>query len=236
ECKWNEEAQWDMFLHGLADRVQKEIYALDLPANLNGLIDLALRVDSRLSRAERRGLSARLPPGEGIPPRASGHDAISPHDEHEPMQVGRARLSREEKERRRSRGLCLYCGAPGHYAFNCPVPLSPLTDPIAVNALNGQTLPKITFVTKPVTLTVSGNHSESIPFYILDSPLAPVVLGHPWLIKHNPRIDWQLQSEKAVDVSNVPVEYLDLKEVFSKSRAASLPPHRPYDCAIELLP
>ncbi|KAL0166247.1 hypothetical protein M9458_038091, partial [Cirrhinus mrigala] len=162
ECKWNEEAQWDMFLHGLADRVQKEIYALDLPANLNGLIDLALRVDSCLSRAERRGLSARLPPGEGIPPRASGHDAISPHDEHEPMQVGRARLSREEKERRRSRGLCLYCGAPGHYAFNCP--------------------------------------------------------------------------EKAVDVSNVPVEYLDLKEVFSKSRAASLPPHRPYDCAIELLP
>ncbi len=37
-------------------------------------------------------------------------------------------------------------------------------------------------------------------------------------------------------LSNVPEEYLDLKEVFSKSRAASLPPHRPYDCAIELVP
>ncbi|XP_050951562.1 uncharacterized protein LOC127154198 [Labeo rohita] len=93
-------------------------------------------------------------------------------------------------------------------------------------------------------------------------PHAPVVLGHPWLVKHNPRIDWQLKSvsewsikchesclvsacpsvstsmfqEKAVDLCNMPVEYLDLKEVFSKSRAASLPPHRPYDCAIELLP
>ncbi len=22
ECKWNEEAQWDVFLHGLADRIQ----------------------------------------------------------------------------------------------------------------------------------------------------------------------------------------------------------------------
>ncbi len=44
ECRWNEEAQWDMFLHGLADRVQKEIYVLDLPTTLNGLIDLALRV------------------------------------------------------------------------------------------------------------------------------------------------------------------------------------------------
>ncbi len=39
-----------------------------------------------------------------------------------------------------------------------------------------------------------------------------------------------------MDLSNVPAEYQDLKEVFSKSRAASLPPHRPYDCAIDLLP
>ncbi|KAL0157354.1 hypothetical protein M9458_048600, partial [Cirrhinus mrigala] len=290
-CQWNEEAQWDMFLHGLADRVQKEIYALDLPANLNGLIDLALRVDSRLSRVERRGLSARLPPGEGIPPRASGYDAISPTTNTNPCRasptVNLRLLSGGISAKKTSSSATstllpvrlrwqnhdLHCtalldsGAEGNFmdysfARSNQVPLSPLTDPIAVNALNGQTLPKITFVTKPVTLTVSGNHSESIPFCILDSPLAPVVLGHPWLIKHNPRIDWQLQSvsewstkchesclvsacpsvsvslfqEKAVDVSNVPVEYLDLKEVFSKSRAASLPPHRPYECAIELLP
>ncbi len=39
-----------------------------------------------------------------------------------------------------------------------------------------------------------------------------------------------------MDLSNVPSEYRDLKGVFSKSRAASLPPHRPYDCAIDLLP
>ncbi|KAL0160864.1 hypothetical protein M9458_044589, partial [Cirrhinus mrigala] len=91
ECRWNEEAQWDMFLHGLADRIQREIYALDLPADLNGLIDLALRVDARLSRAERRCLPARLPPGEGPPARASGNDAVGPFQDPEPMQVGRAR-------------------------------------------------------------------------------------------------------------------------------------------------
>ncbi len=44
-----------------------------------------------------------------------------------------------------------------------------------------------------------------------------------------------LQDEMG-SLSNVPEEYLDLKEVFSKSRAASLPPHRPYDCAIDLVP
>ncbi len=38
-----------------------------------------------------------------------------------------------------------------------------------------------------------------------------------------------------MDLSNVPAEYLDLKGVFSKSRATCLPPHRPYDCTIELL-
>jgi len=31
-------------------------------------------------------------------------------------------------------------------------------------------------------------------------------------------------------------EYLDLQGVFSKSRAASLTPHCPYDCAIDLFP
>ncbi|KAL1279493.1 hypothetical protein QQF64_026166 [Cirrhinus molitorella] len=41
--------------------------------------------------------------------------------------------------------------------------------------------------------------------------------------------------DEPVDLSNMPAEYLDLKGVFSKSRAASLPPHRPYDCAIDLL-
>ncbi|KAG1956955.1 retrotransposable element [Pimephales promelas] len=161
ECGWNEEAQWDMFLHGLADHVQNEIYALDLPTSLNGLIDLALRVDARLSRVERRTTSTRTF-GEMDVQRSSGRDVVSPVNDHEPMQVGRARLSREERERRRSQGLCLYCGGTGHYAYNCP--------------------------------------------------------------------------EEAGDLPNVPAEYLDLKEVFSKSRAASLPPHRPYDCAIDLLP
>ncbi len=38
------------------------------------------------------------------------------------------------------------------------------------------------------------------------------------------------------DLTGVPAEYYDLRAVFSKSRATSLPPHRPYDCAIDLLP
>ncbi|XDV17726.1 hypothetical protein PO909_023545 [Leuciscus waleckii] len=149
-----------------------------------------------------------------------------------------------------------------HFAIKHHIPLQPLTQRISVHALNGQDLPIITLSTAPLTLTTSGNHTETITFYIMDSPLAPIVLGHPWLTQHNPKIDWQHRTinewstechkscllsacssvsvsvlqEKAADLSTVPEEYHDLKEVFSKSRAASLPPHRPYDCAIDLLP
>ncbi|XP_056157044.1 uncharacterized protein LOC130131387 [Lampris incognitus] len=38
------------------------------------------------------------------------------------------------------------------------------------------------------------------------------------------------------DLSGVPSCYWALKEVFNKSKAKSLRPHRPYDCAIDLLP
>ncbi len=129
-------------------------------------------------------------------------------------------------------------------ALKLRIPLRPLTHKIEVHALNGQDLPHISHDTGPVTLVTSGNHTERLSFYILDSPLAVIVLGHPWLIKHNPRIDWQRRTvlewstkchesclvsacssvsvsvfqEEAMNLSSVPTEYLDLKEVFSKSR------------------
>nr|XP_020467171.1 uncharacterized protein LOC109966579 [Monopterus albus] len=39
-----------------------------------------------------------------------------------------------------------------------------------------------------------------------------------------------------LELVKVPPEYHDLKQVFNKTRSSSLPPHRPYDRAIELLP
>lgn len=41
--------------------------------------------------------------------------------------------------------------------------------------------------------------------------------------------------EEPGDLSGVPEDYFDLRAVFSRSRSASLPPHHPYDCSIELL-
>ena len=95
----------------------------------------------------------------------------------------------------------------------------------------------------------------------MENPHVPIFLGFPWLSLHNPHVNWSdniilgwswfflsscLKSAfmpvspspaaEFPDLSKVPQEYMDLKPVFSKSRAVSLPPHRPYDYAIELLP
>lgn len=143
------------------------------------------------------------------------------------------------------------------------IPLADLEDSTPVFALDGSVISKVRLSTRPVSLSISGNHQETIFFYIFQSPFCPVVLGHPWLAKHNPQINWTNNSilswglschveclvsavspvssvsvfqEEPGDLNGVPGEYLDLRAVFSRSRATSLPPHRPYDCSIDLIP
>lgn len=106
-----------------------------------------------------------------------------------------------------------------------------------------------------------GKHQETIDFFIFHSPLTPIVLGHPSLTQHNLQINWtegttlswsllchveclvsavpavspvSVFQEEPSDLSGVPEENHDLQVVFSHSWAASLPPHRPYDCSIDL--
>ena len=43
-----------------------------------------------------------------------------------------------------------------------------------------------------------------------------------------------IESPNAESRVDIPSEYVDLQEVFSKVKATKLPPHHPYDCAIEL--
>ncbi len=60
-CGWNDKALWDHFLHGLAEHIKDEIYSLEIPSSLDGLIDLAIRVDNRISLRSRH-LRSGFPP------------------------------------------------------------------------------------------------------------------------------------------------------------------------------
>ena len=147
-----------------------------------------------------------------------------------------------------------------NFALKLKIPLVPLKVPLSVTALDGQALGdgKVTRSTAPLRLQ-SEAHREEISLHLIHSPEFPVILGSPWLTRHNPHIDWvtgrvlewgptchatclfanppviPTEPLDPAELSQVPSEYWDLKEVFSKSRAASLPPHRHYDCAINLL-
>ncbi|KAL0172725.1 hypothetical protein M9458_033036, partial [Cirrhinus mrigala] len=121
----------------------------------------------------------------------------------------------------------------------------------------------IHYQTKTVKLQVGLLHQENITLYVVDSPKYEVILGFPWLSIHDPAISWfqgeltrwsqfcmtncfPIQPQPCLTTSiespdtqvkiTIPSYYQDLSEVFSKTKATQLPPHRPWDCAIDLLP
>ncbi len=124
--------------------------------------------------------------------------------------------------------------------------------------------------TPEVSLHIGCFHEERISLLVLKEAVVDVVLGRPWLAKHQPTIDWRsgeilkwdggckqrclrnlpvpvsnnaslsicsttIESPETCQVSHVPSKYQSFKDVFSKEAATHLPPHRPWDCCIDLL-
>ncbi|XP_031758562.1 uncharacterized protein LOC108647661 [Xenopus tropicalis] len=119
--------------------------------------------------------------------------------------------------------------------------------------------------TLPLNVSINNSHFELMCFDVVSSPLFPVIIGLPWLKVHNPLIDWSQGSlsfsspfcrrnclrkhssmfpqavactteEKSKLLSLVPVVYHEFLDIFNERQADILPPHRPYDCPIDLLP
>ena len=70
------------------------------------------------------------------------------------------------------------------------VPLVEVSKLLVASSLNGQRLGRITKATRPLRMRILGNHQEKISLLIIDTPHSPVVLGHPWMAKHRPQVDW----------------------------------------------
>ncbi len=132
---WNDAALRGVFFKGLSEQLKDELAVRDETASLDSLISLAVRLDNRLR--ERRRERSFQPPA----PRSSSLPAVQPlisqpsespatrqplptlsrpSPDPEPMQLGRARLSPEERLRRMSSRECLYCGQKGHFIASCP--------------------------------------------------------------------------------------------------------------------
>uniref|UniRef100_A0A670KGS1 Gypsy retrotransposon integrase-like protein 1 n=1 Tax=Podarcis muralis TaxID=64176 RepID=A0A670KGS1_PODMU len=106
-----------------------------------------------------------------------------------------------------------------------------------------------------------GNHREVISFNVTQLSDTPVVLGMSWLYRHSPALAWYQRqltfgssycAEHCIipspegeeddpqlhlgTLQAVPLKYAEFLEVFCEKEADKLPPHRPYDCKIDLLP
>ncbi|KAJ1132224.1 hypothetical protein NDU88_010551 [Pleurodeles waltl] len=112
-------------------------------------------------------------------------------------------------------------------------------------------------------MVCQNGHTEVISFDLIDTPNFGLILGVPWLTTHNPKIDWvnrtvtldssfcrtncyqEAGTEQSTvlhcasvkqDEPSLPPEYSDFKDVFDPVKASVLPPHRSYDCRIDLIP
>ncbi|KAK3515261.1 hypothetical protein QTP70_013039 [Hemibagrus guttatus] len=114
------------------------------------------------------------------------------------------------------------------------------------------------------TIRVGLFHHEQLVFYVTSSPANPVILGFPWLRRHDPQISWRsgelvrwsptclkeclhervsrpcrtscVKETIPAAHGHIPHAYADFQEIFSEKRAARLPSHQAWDCAIDLLP
>jgi hypothetical protein len=99
-----------------------------------------------------------------------------------------------------------------------------------------------------------GTHSSEIECHVTNIGRHPIVLGMSWLKKHNPQINWKNRtiaytsefcSKNCLEVpstlqiaaeTTLPEEYKEFADVFDESRLEELPPHRPTDITLDLLP
>ena len=133
KSRWDDEALKSAFRRGLSDSI-KDLILRDRPETFSDLVSLALKVDDRLRerRIEKSAKSplviskpsrSHVPRDFPVAPATTAGLTLFPHatSETEPMQLGRSRLTQNEREHRMQHKLCLYCGKSGHYIQFCDI-------------------------------------------------------------------------------------------------------------------
>ncbi|KAK3542860.1 hypothetical protein QTP70_006130 [Hemibagrus guttatus] len=123
------------------------------------------------------------------------------------------------------------------------IPTFPCLPPLRITAIDSCPIGEgyLKHQTELLKFRVGLFHHERLAFYVTSSPANPVILGFLWLRRHDPQISWRTGelvrwSPACKEKCLRDQEYAEFREVFSEERAARLPAHQPWDCAINLLP
>ncbi|KAL0152574.1 hypothetical protein M9458_052297, partial [Cirrhinus mrigala] len=139
----------------------------------------------------------------------------------EPKQVDSTRLTRTERNRRLSSGLCLYCGNNGHFIRNCPVkPLRPVYWRIPLESS--------IYILRWDPCDVTRWNKQCYDQCLSNLPLLRSISVS--------LASTQVESPEPEVSPEIPAKYMVFQDVFSKQAATRLAPHQPWDCAIELPP
>ena len=138
QLNWNNDAIRAALKNGLAPELETAFVTIDEPTDYSAYITLLTKVDSRM-RAAKQKITPRPNPAKGPNPASgprpapqsgssgatttahpttsnSGNYGLAPMD----LSSNRKKLTPEERNRRITEGLCLYCGGAGHIANLCP--------------------------------------------------------------------------------------------------------------------
>ncbi|KAL0150705.1 hypothetical protein M9458_054009, partial [Cirrhinus mrigala] len=221
--------------------IKEEILARDPPSSLDQLVELAIRLDKRFELHCR----ARAP----VPvPRAQSSAVSFPvvaSSEPEPIQLGGLHISAAERQRCILESLCMVSSKREGSSVDRGVLASATTLSLSHKTRTSLTaLLRCGYATQSCAALIDsgaeGNFMDEdwaldhgIPLLsVLNDPPTTYVLDGHVLSK----ISRATVPEEPGDLSGVPREYHDLRAVFSRSRSATLSPHRPYNCSIDLIP
>ncbi|KAK3560466.1 hypothetical protein QTP86_009626 [Hemibagrus guttatus] len=254
---WNEQALLAAYRQGLNPQVRLHLAAYEDVIGLERLIQLSIRVAARMQSCvdEPQDQSSHNTWRDRPAP------VSSPEPAPEPMHLGTFHLTPAERQRRLTQNLCLYCGAPGHAIPTCPIrpphpmvstifPVLPKMKPLTTHGTLTTTCASISVV----ALLDSGSAGNCISGTLCRQlglrTKATVILYQIQSITGKP-VNCRQVSHSAGPVLlqatsiespfvnrplEVPICYAPFSDVFCPKRASKLPPHRPWDCAIDLLP
>jgi hypothetical protein len=122
EAEWTGNATIATFYNGLSPRLKDALVSYERPTDITEAITLATKMDIRLwdktLRQTPTPFARRASPTPlAYDPMEIGHVSTTP--------IKRGPLSEQEKQRRRTNNLCMYCGAPGHACADCPAKRKP---------------------------------------------------------------------------------------------------------------